>query len=302
MASSQQPLDPDTISQLEGLTLRARRVVDGFLAGAHRNPRGGASIEFSEHREYTAGDDLRYLDWKAYGRTDRLYLKQFEDETNFSAMVVVDASGSMNYRGPESVWSKWHCAQVVAASLAWLIIRQGDAAGLALLGPSSGGWLPPAALAGQLPQLLEQLEQQTPRGTIDWNDSWETLLERLPRRSVVVVISDFLTDPETTLRGLATLRHAGHDLLACHLLDPAEISFPFRRMTRFRDLEGNRRILTDPRMIRTAYRREIDHYLRTLEFGCRSVSVEYLKLETDMPLGFALAQFLAHRSRQRQWG
>ena len=296
------PLDPDLLSQLEGLTLRARRVVDGFLAGSHRSPRQGASIEFAQHREYTPGDDLRYLDWKAFGRTDRLYVKQFEDETNFSAMLIVDASGSMGYRGSSSPWSKWECAQTVAASLAWLLIRQGDAAGMALFGEQLGAWLPPAAMPGHLGPLVETLEQASPKERTDWPALWNELLERLMQRSVIAVVSDLLVDPETTLHGLATLRHAGHDVLVFHVHDPAEIDFPFRKLTRFRDLEGSRRVVTDPRTIRTAYRREFSAYLKTLRFGCQAAGIDYLHVLTDRPLGSVLAKFLAHRSRVQRWG
>ncbi len=295
-------LDPAVISQLEGLALRARRVVDGFLAGSHRNPRQGASIEFSEHREYTPGDDLRYLDWKAYGRTDRLYLKQFEDETNFSAMLVVDGSGSMAYQGRESSWSKWECAQVVAAALAWLVIRQGDAAGLAIVGPGLDHWLPPAAMPGQLAPLLDRLETRQPDGPTQWPAVWDELVDRLSCRSIVMVVSDLLVDPDTSLRGLAALRHAGHDVIVFQILDPAERQFPFRRLTRFRDLEGNRRILTDPRAVRAAYRREIAALLKTLQCGCQAAAVDYLLVETNLSLGFALARFLAHRTRAHIWG
>lgn len=296
--SDSSPLDTEVISQIAGLKLRARRVVEGLLAGAHRNPRGGASIEFAEHREYTPGDDLRYLDWKAYGRTDRLYLKQFEDETNFSAMFVVDTSGSLAYRGPTAPWPKWECAQVIAAALSWLIIQQGDAAGLALFADGIREWLAPATVPGQVPLLVDRLESSQPTGPTDWAATWHQVLERLAARTVVVVISDFLCPPDQTVQGLATLRHAGHDVVAFHVIDPAERVFPFRRLTRFCDLEGKRRVIAETRMIRARYRTEFAAYLKTLEYGCQNESVDYIRIETDQPLGSALANFLGHRARE----
>ena len=291
-------LDPDIIAQLNGLRLQAQRIVDGFLTGSHRNPQGGSSIEFSEHREYTFGDDLRYLDWKAYGRSDRLYLKQFEDETNYSAMFCLDTSRSMAYQGPQSPWSKFACAQAITAAIAWLVINQGDAAGVSLFSDAVETWLPPAAYTGQLPQIIETLDSATPTGKTAVTAIYDELADRLQRRMCLIVVSDLLTDPQATLSGLRRLKHAGHDVLVFHLLDAAEVELPFQQMTQFRSLEDGQTIRTEPTMIRSEYQQEVTSFLRTLEHGCRCEGIDYLFLQTHESIGFVLSRFLANRARR----
>ena len=297
---SPSPLDPHVLSQVAGLSLRVRRLVEGTLAGAHRSPRHGSSIEFAEHRKYTWGDDLRHVDWKAFGRTDRYYLKQFEDETRFTAYVVVDATGSMAYRSSGAPWSKFEASQCLAATLAWLVVMQGDAAGMWAVGSNGPPLLPAVANRDQLRRIVDYLEQIEPSGTMPegW---WIELAERFQHRSLIVVVSDLFDPPGEMIKGLQRLRHAGHDVIVLQTLDPAELTFPFARTARFTSLETGQRLITEPRSIRKAYREEITNFLQEIESTCRGIGIDYQRITTCDPLGKVLAAFLAWRKTKMAW-
>jgi uncharacterized protein (DUF58 family) len=296
MANYPNYLDPRTLASLEGLELRARSIVEGFVSGKHRSPRRGFSVEFAEHREYAPGDDLRRLDWKVFGRTDKLYLKQYEEETNLACHLVVDTSESMAYRGPDAPLSKLDYARCVAAALAHLVLRQQDAAGVITFDNQIRSVLRPSNNPAHLKQLIGVLEQAEQGADSTIGSALADVAQRLTKRSLIVVVSDLFDDEESVLRSLEQLRHRRHDVIVLHTLDAAELDFPFRDIARFRDLESAGAVVADPRVLRRAYREEIDGFLQRIRTGCRSRHIDYALMTSDAPLDLALSAFLARRS------
>lgn len=287
--------DPLTLARLKGLRLRAQRIVEGFWAGLHRSPRRGFSIEFAEHRQYTPGDDLRYVDWKVFGRSDKLYLKQFEDETNLIVYLLVDCSGGMAYRGPTSVWSKWEYAQCLAASLAWLVLHQHDAVGMATFDTRLGHLLAPSGGPVHLQNIVQVLEEAHPQGETSVRASLSEFVERCRRRGVVVVMSDLLDEADAVLQAVRLLRAHRHDVVVFHVLDPAEVAFSFDEPIRFCGLEIPRRLAVDARALRSAYLQEFRTYQERLESGLRQAGVDYWMADSSRPLHEVLVPFLNRR-------
>ena len=295
MSSSPKYFDPQTLAKLQNLTLRARHVVEGYVAGSHRSPAHGFSIEFAEHREYTPGDDLRYVDWKVFGRTDKFYLKQFEDETNLICHLVLDVSESMQYQGPDSPWSKLDHAATAAASLAWLILQQQDAVGLCCYDELVHSIVRPSSNPSHLQQLLHAIDSCEGRGKTSTGRVLHELADRFGRRGIVVIFSDFFDDIEQLMLGIKHLRHRRHDVIVAHTLDAAELDFPFKRQTLFKGLEALPESLVDPRGIRRAYRQKIDEFRQRIETECHNLRVDYLLIRNDQPLDVTLSGFLAKR-------
>lgn len=295
-ADSPAYLSPHTLAKLQGLRLRAQHIVEGYVAGLHRSPYHGFSIEFAEHREYAPGDDLRYVDWKVYGRSDKIHLKQYEDETNLLAYLVVDTSESMTYRGPDAPWSKLDYAQCAAAAMAWLILHQQDAVGLAVFDQEVRTVLRPSSNAAQLQQVLHVLEQATIATKTRAGAIFHELAQRFTKRGVVIIFSDLFDDVPAMLAGLKHFRHRWHDVVVLHVLDPAELDFPFRQPTLFQGLEDLPEVLAEPAALRAAYLAEFHRYQDELRQGCRMQQIEYHVLRTDEPLDRALATWLAARA------
>lgn len=289
-------LDPRLPRELEGLKLRARRMVEGPLSGLHRGPYRGFSIEFAEHREYAPGDDFRYLDWKVFARTDKFYLKQFEQETNLICYLALDVSQSMSYQGPQAAESKLLYARRAAAALAYVVLRQGDFVGAIAFDEQLRGAARPGGAADHLRVVCELLESRQPIHRTDSRRCFELLGHRLPRRGVVVVLSDFFDDVDRVVGGLRLLRRRRHEVIAMHVLDPAEFSFPFQGRVEFRGLEGWGNRTVEAEAVREAYRREFDAHCDRLRRGCRAHGIDYVVLRTDQPLGRTLSRFLAGRS------
>ncbi|MCA9271057.1 MAG: DUF58 domain-containing protein [Planctomycetales bacterium] len=289
-------LDPHALAQLQGLELRARRIVEGYVSGVHRSPYHGFSIEFAEHREYAPGDDLRYVDWKVFGRTDKIYLKQYEDETNLLCYIVLDTSESMQYRGPDSPLSKLEYAQCVAASLAWLVLQHQDAVGIATFDSEVRSFIRPSSSASHLKQVLHTLENVTSDKKTSAGPIFHDLAERFTKRGVVVILSDLFDDVGSMMAGLKHFHHRRHDCVVLHTLDAAELDFPFRRLTKFQGLERMPEVLTDPRALRKAYLEEFNKFLRDVKTGCRGQQMDYQRMPTDQSLGAALSSFLAARA------
>lgn len=292
-------LDPAVLARLSGLEVRVRTIVEGYFAGLHRSPRQGFSVEFAEHREYTPGDDLRYLDWKVLGKRDRFYLKQFEEETNFACELLVDASESMAYRSAEAPLSKWEYASLLAASLAWLILQQQDAVGLATFDETIRSFLRPSGQASQLRQILQTLETCRPTGTSRVATGLHALAERTPRRSLVVLISDLFDDIDTTGAALRHLCFRGHDVGVLHVIDPAERTFPFSEATEFVGLEQAGSESVEPQQLQSAYRAEFEDFLRRTSALCRDLGVDYRLAPTDESPVQVLWQFLSRRRKAR---
>lgn len=286
---------PQTLAKLQGLQLRARRIVEGYVAGLHRSPFHGHSIEFAEHREYAPGDDLRYVDWKVFGRTDKFYVKQYEDETNLICYLVVDVSGSMQYRGSAAPLSKLEYAQCLAAALAWLVLEQQDAVALATFNEQLRASVPPSNTAPNLKHILQVLEASQPAGSTRAGAIFHELAEKFVQRGVVVLISDLLDDVGSVATGLKHLRHQRHDVVVLHVLDPAELEFPFRRPLLFRGLEQGLSVVTDPAALRNTYLAELRKHLDALEYHCREREIDYRLIRTDQPFDVALSSFLSSR-------
>lgn len=293
-------LDPAVLARLSGLELRARTIVEGHLVGLHRSPRQGFSVEFAEHREYTPGDDLRYLDWKVFGKRDRFYLKQFEEETNFACHLLVDASESMAYRSPGASLSKWEYASCLAASLAWLVLRQQDACGLTTFADSIRAALKPSGQAAQLKQVIQTLEGTEPAGTSQLAGILHGFADRVSLRGVVLLISDLLDDPAAVAQGLRHLKFRGHDVGVLHVIDPAEQDFPFADAMEFEGLEGTGAESVEARQLSEAYREEFARFLRETAIHCRDLGIEYQLIRTDQPPDDALLRFLTARRAARQ--
>ncbi|MBX5481379.1 MAG: DUF58 domain-containing protein [Myxococcaceae bacterium] len=292
-------LDAHTLSKLHGVKLRARAVMEGVLSGLHKSPHQGQSVEFAEHKEYAPGDEIRHIDWKAYGKFDKYYVKRFEHETNLRAVMLIDGSASMGYRSDPAGMTKLEVAATLAGALSYLLVRQQDAAGLAVVAGDRIGEIPPRAAAGHLNLLLDELERLEPHGTTRLFDAADLLAEKLSRRSLVIVLSDLFDDRADALKRLLQLRQRKHDVAVFHLLDPAELTFPFDDPTMFLSMEDDRRIEVNPREIKQSYLEEFGAFLDEVKRTCAAADVEYERVLTDQPLDQVLLRFLGRRQGGR---
>ena len=295
MENSRKFLDPKVLARLEGLQLRARRIVEGYVAGAHRSPYHGFSIEFAEHREYAPGDDLRYLDWKVFGRTDKYHLKQFEEETNLICYLVLDTSESMRYRSSAAAMSKLEYAQCLAASLAYLVLQHQDSASLVTFDQEIRALVRPASSPSHMKQLIHVMEETVPERKTDTGAIFHDLAERFKKRGIVIVLSDLFDDVEKMMTGLKHFRHRRHEVILLHVLDPAELDFPFQQITMFKGLEQLPHVVVEPRALRKAYLEEFGRFIRQLKKGCRMHQIEYVQMRTDQSLEMALSSYLGSR-------
>lgn len=291
-------LDPAVIARLGSMELKARTVVEGFLSGLHRSPFKGFSVEFAEYRQYLPGDDLSTLDWKVYARTDRHYVKKFEEETNLECHLLLDVSASMAYRGAAPM-SKLEYGSVLAASLAYLMHRQRDATGLIEFDDKITGRLPASARPGHLHAILLALDKIAPGHRSDVGRPLHQLAEALGKRSLAVLISDLLDDPDGVVRGLKHLRFRGTDVIVFQLLDPHELQFPFRGAAKFTDVESAAEITADPARVRAGYLQELADLRARYEKELRGAGIDFLTLDTSKPLDFALLAYLDARSRRK---
>ena len=289
--------DPSVVARISNLELRARHVVEGLMSGVHRSRSLGFSVEFEEHRPYTPGDEFRHIDWKAYGKFDRYLIKQFEDETNLKAHLLVDASGSMNFGdGP---MTKWEYAATLAASLGHLLLRQSDAAGLILSRESDDLFVPAKAVRRHLVPLLAALDAERPDGGTSLARSLVHLAEGLRRRGMVAIFSDLLEDPESVRRALRLIRLKGNDVIVFHILDAVELDFPFEGLARVEDVETDRNMTVECEVVRDPYLQILGEFLETTRDHCRREGIHYVLLSTAEPLDRALVRFLAWRSKLR---
>ena len=297
-------LDGEALGRLHRLGLLARGVVEGFVAGRHRSPYKGFSVEFAEHRQYAPGDDIRDLDWRAYGKSDRYYIKQYVEETNLRATILLDASGSMGYRGnlaaraDGQVLSKFEYARFLAASLAHLMIHQQDAVGLLTFDTQIRGHIPPRSRPGHLRVLLGELVAADCGGETAIAPILHDVAHRSHRRGLMVVISDLLDDPGEILRALHHFRHRRHEVMVLHVLAEEELTFPFEQFTEFRDLErpaGRQHV--DGRAIRAEYLDQFRRHVARLQQGCGQMNVDYLQLSTRSDFCAALSAYLAERAK-----
>jgi uncharacterized protein (DUF58 family) len=292
-----QPLaDPRTLARIASLELRARVVVEGVISGMHRSPHHGYSVEFSQHRNYTPGDEIRHIDWRVYGRSDRYHVKQFEEETNLKAHVALDVSSSMTYGS--GALTKLEYASAVAAALTFLLLRQRDTVGLALFAGGVTQYLPPAGTPAHAREILRRIEQARPEPDTDVGHTLNDLAERVRRRGLIIILSDLFEDTESILTGLQHFRHRKHEVIVLHVMDPAELTLPFSDNTIFEGLENEGRLEADPRALRAEYRAAVDTHIAALRGGCRDLRTDYSLLTTERPLDEALARYLSERMRQ----
>jgi uncharacterized protein (DUF58 family) len=287
-------LDPAVLARLGTLELKARTIVEGFLSGLHRSPLKGFSVEFAEYRQYLPGDDLSTIDWRVYARTDRYYVKKFEEETNLDCHLLLDVSASMGY-GKQVTKLQYGC--MLAASLAYLMNRQRDAVGLTAFDDAIVEMLPPGARPGHLRSILLTLDRVKLGARTDVSKPMHLLADAMAKRGMVVVISDLLDDPARIVDGLRHFRFRGTDVIVFHLLDRDELTFPFERPSRFRDVEGGGELLAVPSLVRQQYldalNAALDHFKRELT----SAGIDYRVVDTSQPLDFALSAYLSTRQR-----
>ncbi|MEE8105687.1 MAG: DUF58 domain-containing protein [Planctomycetota bacterium] len=290
-------LDPEVLNSIEGLELKARLIVEGFVSGLHRSPFRGFSVEFAEHREYVPGDDIRHIDWKVYGKSDRFYIKQYEEETNLRAWIFLDVSESMEYGS--GAMTKVDYGRHIAAALAYLIVQQQDAVGLVTFDSEVRSVLPAASSAGHLRTLLHALDTAEVGGETGVGDAVQRAAEQIGSRGVILLISDLFDSVDSILRAVRRLRQAGHEVVLFQLLDHDERHFPFERTVLFEGLEAFPNVLADSAALRTAYLEELAQFTHDLRRGCLGDRVDFVELDTSKPLDVALSAYLASREVRR---
>jgi uncharacterized protein (DUF58 family) len=286
--------DPAVLAGISNLYLRARWVVEGMLSGVHRSRSKGFSVEFEEHREYSPGDEIRRIDWKALGKFDRYFIKEYEDETNLRAYLLFDTSGSMDYASNGLTKFDYGCT--LTASLAYLVLRQQDAAGLVTFSNRVEQFIPPKAKRDYLTQILHALENRGPAGETNVGKILEEIAGQIKRRGMVILVSDLIDEPEAILKGLRLFRYKGNDVIVFHLLDQAEIDLPFDGNILFEDLEeANLKVVADPKAIRQTYRQIIEEFTGQMRKQCHDSAIDYQLLSTTTPLDRALTSYLSWR-------
>ena len=289
-------LTPKFISQLSSMELRARLIVEGFLVGMHRSPYHGFSVEFAEHRQYFPGDDISNIDWKVYGRSDRLYIKQYEEETNLKAYILIDASNSMGFKRDGAV-TKLEYAAYLAAGLIYLMMKQQDATGLAVYDETVRSFFEPHLTYSYMKLLLAELAGLEPNSKTSTATALSSLAERIKRRGLIIVISDFLDDTRSVITALKHFRHRKNEVIAFHILDDAEITLDFPGDAVFADLETGERISTQVSALKTAYKKSMDGFIHDLKSKCFENDIDYALLSTSTPFDKALTAYLTRRKK-----
>lgn len=297
-------IDRAVLAKLASLELKARYIVEGFITGMHRSPFKGFSVEFSQHRGYVPGDDLKHLDWKVWGRNGRYVVKQYEAETNLVAHILVDGSKSMAYQGSSAYggMSKMAYAQLCAAAIAHLIVEQSDAAALGIIGNGLEDYIKRSSSKMHIHRLITVLEKMEPSPTTSIGKALTDFASRVRKRGIVFVISDLFDDKETVKKALRRLRHDGHEVVVLHIMDHDELEFPFDGMVRFEGLEGNSEALCHPRSVREAYLREVADFLTHTEASCRGAGIDYQRLDTEIAVDVGLAAYLLKREHMATAG
>ncbi len=290
-------LQPEQISRISRLEVRAREIVEGFLSGLHRSPYYGQSVEFVQHREYVAGDDYRRIDWKVWSKTDKYYIKQYEEDTNLRTLLLVDVSESMNYGS--GAMTKYDYACTVAAALSYLLLRQSDAVALTTFDSALRSRVPPRSRQSHLHSIVEALRTQKPASKTGIDKLLAQVAEEQSLKGMIVLISDLFVDPQLLDKGLSLLRHRGHDVMVFHILDDEELDFDFSGTTKFEGLEEAGDVLCDPRALREGYLTALNQFLETIRRNCSRRLIDYQTIRTSEHLDAALAHYLNHRIGMR---
>jgi len=295
-ADYRQYLQPDTVSKLKGMELRARMVVEGFIAGMHKSPYHGFSVEFAEHRQYMPGDNIRDIDWKVYAKTDRHYIKKYEEETNLKGYLLLDCSRSMAYKSGKRI-SKLDYAGLLSGALSYMMLHQRDAVGLVTFDDKIRRYIPPRSKSGHLHVLLKEIAGQTPSERTDIAGALHEMAERIKRRGLVIIMSDLLDEPSKIISGLRHFRYNGHEVILFHILDPRERDFAFGAEAVFKDMETGEEMTTLPFQIKKDYAKMAKEFAGEITSACRQSNIDYHPIDTSMPFDKALYGFLAKRER-----
>ena len=288
-------LQPEMVARLSNMSLRARLVVEGYIIGQHKSPFHGFSVEFAEHRTYGPGDEIRHVDWKLFGITDRYYVKQYEEETNLRSYIILDTSRSMDYKSGNV--SKLEYGNYLAAALSYLMLNQQDGVGLVLFDNKIQKFIPARSKPSQINAILSHLDNLDPGKDTNVGIVLHEMAERIKKRGLVILISDLLDEPDSIISGLKHFRHNKQEMIVFHLLDRQEHDFQFGDRTKFKDLETGETITTEPWHIRSAYQKVIESFQRKYQLGCRNQRIDYVPLFTDQPLDIALNEYLNKRKR-----
>jgi len=289
-------LQPDVVAKLSNMELVARLVVEGFITGLHKSPYHGFSVEFAEHRQYMPGDEPKHIDWKIYGKTDRYYIKQFEEETNLKSYIILDASKSMSFASNGRM-KKLEYASYIAAALAQLMVQQRDAVGFTLYDEKVQLYMPPHATKSYLKEILRQLELLKASNKTATANSLHTIADRIKRRGLVIILSDLFDKPNEVMTAFRHFRHKKNEVIIMQVLDPLERSFAFGRDAVFKDLETSEELMTQPWHIQKAYQQEMKKFLNTYKKECREHNIDYVLLDTSTPFDVALFEYLHKRQR-----
>jgi len=296
MQDYRQYLNPETVSKLKGMEMRARMVVEGFIAGLHKSPYHGFSVEFAEHRQYMPGDNISDIDWKVFAKSDRYYIKQYEEETNLKGYILLDCSASMGYHSEGHI-PKHDYAGLLAGALSFMMLRQRDAVGLVTYDTKMRRYIPPRSKSGHLHVLLNEIAQQKPSEHTNIANTLHDMAERITRRGLVVVLSDLLDDGAAIISGLKHFRHKRHEVIVFHILDPRERDFAFPREAVFKDMETGEELTTLPYQIKGHFSEQVQKYSNEIALACRQSLIDYHPIDTAMPFDKALYAFLAKRER-----
>jgi uncharacterized protein (DUF58 family) len=289
-------LKPEVIAQIANIEMKAKLVVEGFITGLHKSPYHGFSVEFAEHRQYRPGDEIKHIDWKVYGRSNKYYVKQYEEETNLRAVIAIDASASMRYASKGNI-SKFEYATYLAAALATLLIRQRDAVGLALYDSELKVFLPPNSKPSFIHPILKTLDDYQPANETGTAKALDELAERIKRRGLVIIISDFFDEIKSVTDALKHFRHRNHDVLAMQVLDPKEINFDFGDGANFIDLETGEEIVTQPYQIQKAYKGAVSDFINQVKRECQLHKIDYHLVSTEDTFDKALREYLTKRAK-----
>jgi uncharacterized protein (DUF58 family) len=289
-------LDPEIVSKLKGMEMRARMVVEGFITGLHKSPYHGFSVEFAEHRQYMPGDSIRDIDWKVYAKSDRYFIKQYEEETNLKAYLLLDCSASMAYSSGDRI-TKLDYAGLVCGALSYMMLRQRDAVGLVTFDEKMRKYIPPRSKSGHMHILLNEIANQKPSETTNVGSTLHEMAERIKRRGLVVILSDLLDDAENIISGLKHFRYNRHEVIVFHILDPRERDFAFPREAVFKDMETGEEMTTLPYQIKKDFARQVQAFSDEIAKACRQSNIDYYPIDTSMPFDKALYAFLAKRER-----
>jgi len=291
-----QYLQPETVSKLKGMEMRARMVVEGFIAGLHKSPYHGFSVEFADYRQYMPGDDVTDIDWKVYAKTDRYYIKQYEEETNLKSYLLLDCSASMKYCSGDRL-TKFDYAGMLCGALSYMMLRQRDAVGLVTYDQHIRRYIPPRSKHGHIHVLLNEIASQTPSDLTDTATTLHEMAERIKRRGLVIILSDLLDNADQIISGLRHFRYHKHEVIVFHILDPRERDFNFGSEAIFKDMETGEELSTLPFQMKKEYARKVSEFAEKITVACRQSNIDYHPIDTAMPFDKALYAFLSKRER-----